>query len=335
MASARVEPRASADPPPVMGVGSSRESAPRRWAGIGDAAVLLHRVLPLGSLCALARAHGRLTYRTNRRSAAVVRANLAAFTRPGESAAALAQRFFEERHVRRLLIAVAPRLRLEELRAVCTFQNLGHLEAAAGAGHGAILLCSHLHSSGGLLSIITLRRLGYDVRISLPAAGDPWSDTQLRRLIWAVSGPEPTISELAGGFVCQFNIRPIVRVLEEGAIVAQTGDGWHSASFVDVEFLGRTVPFPTGVLSVARLTGVPVVPVFAGGRADRMRLTLEEPFHVGRGPGELEQAVAHYAARLDAHVRAEPAAWEHWTLPDALDTLAAWRERPLREKYEV
>jgi lauroyl/myristoyl acyltransferase len=305
------------------------------WAGIGDAVVLLHRLVPAGVLCALARMHGRVGYYVRRRAAAAVRANVAPFVSPGESAATVARRFFEDFETRRLLLALAPRLPVAELRRWCTLRNVGHLEQAVETGRGALLLLSHLHSRGGLLAVIILRKLGHDVRTAMPTLHDPWSSTRLRRLMWALGGPEPTLTELLGGFPCQFNIRPIVKALGEGAVVMQTGDGWHSARFVDVPFLGRRVPFPTGMLSVAQTTGVPVVPVFGAGRATRMTFTLEEPFEVGRGPGALEAAVAHYAARLDLHVRAEPAAWEHWTLPNALDTLATWSDRPLRERYEV
>jgi predicted LPLAT superfamily acyltransferase len=203
------------------------------------------------------------------------------------------------------------------------------------AGRGGTLLLSHLHSVGGFLAVIYLRKLGYDVRVALPTMRDPWSATRLRRLLWRVFGREDTVPELLGGFPCQFNIRPIVRALEEGAIVAQTGDGWHSASFVDAPFLGRVLPFPTGVMSVARTAGVPVVPMFATGRARRMMFVMEAPFEVSREPGALDGAVIGYAARLDSYVRARPETWEHWIIPRTLDTLAAWRERSLREKYDV
>jgi hypothetical protein len=56
---------------------------------------------------------------------------------------------------------------------------------------------------------------------------------------------------------------------------------------------------------------------------------------VSKEPGALEEAVARYAARLDGFVRARPETWEHWVIPDTLNTLATWRERPIRERYEV
>jgi KDO2-lipid IV(A) lauroyltransferase len=300
---------------------------------VGDAAVLLHRVLPVRALTAMSAAFGRAQYRARRADATVVRKNLVPWATNGESADALARRFFEERQIRRLLLALGPRLSVDELKRLVDLRGLEHVDAAARSGRGAILLFSHLHSLGAFVAVILMRKLGYDVRVALPTMRDPWSATRLRRLLWAVFGREETVPQLIGGFPVQFNIRPIMRALGEGAIVAQTGDGWHSASFVDVPFLGRTVPFPTGVISVSRSAGVPFLPVFAAGPATRMEFVIDPPVRVGREPGDLERAVTSYAARLETFVRAQPATWEHWLVPDALDVLATWRERPLREKY--
>jgi lauroyl/myristoyl acyltransferase len=320
-------------PPPV--IPGAAEPEPLRWAGVGDAAVLLHRLLPVRALTALSGAFGGVQYRARRAEAAVVRRNLVPWATNGESADRLARRFFEERQIRRLLLALGPRLSLDEMKRLIDVRGLEHLDAAARGGRGAILLLSHLHSLGGFVAVIMLRKLGYDVRVALPTMRDPWSATRLRRLLWAVFGREETVPQLIGGFPVQFNIRPIMRALGQGAIVAQTGDGWHSASFVDAPFLGRTIPFPTGVISVARSAGVPFLPMFATGPATRMEFVIDPPVAVGREPGALDDAVRGYAARLDEFVRARPATWEHWLVPNTLDVLATWRERSLREKYDI
>ena len=310
-------------------------SAKVPWARVGDLAELGHRMLPLGALCRLSAWRGRLLYGLRRREAEALRKNLAPLARGNDDAATLARRFLEEQQIRRLLIILAPRLGTEELLRLLPLRGLENLERALAGGSGAILLLSHLHSLGGLLAVVLLRRLGHDVRVAVPTLEDPWSTTRARRLLSRILGPEETLAQQIGGFPCQFNIRPIVRALKGGTAVAQTGDGWHSASFVDVQFLGRTLPFPTGMLSIARLTGVPVVPLFVTGPATRMEVLIEEPFQVARSEAALEEAVGRYAARLEELIRAWPAAWEHWATPDTLDTLASWRERPLRERYEV
>lgn len=307
------------------------------WIGAADVAVLANRILPLTVLSRVAGWHGRFLHRVHPRQAAAIQANLEPFAGPGERADRLARRFQEEQQIRLLLLLVAPRLTTDELRALLPIQGIERLEHvfAGGRGKGGLLLLSHVHSMGGLLVVILLRRLGFDVGVALPSTRDTWEATRARRFVTKLLGPEATIIESLGGFPCQFNVRPIVRKLQAGTIVAQTGDGWHSASFVDAPFLGRILPFPTGVMSIARLTGVPVIPLFAAGPASRMEFVVEEPFHVGRSDGDLEGAVRRYAARLDQQVRAWPAAWEHWAIPNTLDTLAGWRDRPLQERYAV
>jgi KDO2-lipid IV(A) lauroyltransferase len=335
MASVRAEPAAPPARQPAPVLPGADEPVRLRWAGVGDAAVLLQRILPVRALTGLAAAFGRLQYHLQPAQAAVVRKNLLPLVTNGTSVGALTRRFFEERQVRRMLLAVSARLDLEAMRALVDIRGREHLDAAVADDKGVILLLSHLHSLGAFLAVIHLRQLGYDIRVALPTMRDPWSATRLRRLLWRLFGREQTVPELIGGFPCQFNIRPIMKALGERRIVAQTGDGWHSASFVDCRFLGRTIPFPTGVVSVARTAGVPVVPVFATGPAERMEFVVDPPVRVGREPGAVEQSVRAYVARLEEFIRARPTTWEHWLVPDALEVLETWRERPLRAKYEV
>ena len=133
------------------------------WVGSADVAVLAHRVLPLEVLRRLAKWQGRLIYWLRPGQAEVLRTNLAPFARPGESAASLARRFLEDQQIRRLLLILAARLTTEELRELAPLRGLERLERVCAEGKGAILLLSHLHSTGGFLVVILLRRLGYPI----------------------------------------------------------------------------------------------------------------------------------------------------------------------------
>lgn len=312
-----------------------------RLVDSSDAGYLLYSVLPLDCIYALSRLHGRLTYLAGRRQRRIVRHNLVDVLGPTRGAAeadVLTRRFFEYRRLRGLLLAMAPRLTSRELSELLPVEGIEHLDAALAEGRGAILLGSHLNSLCMFDAIVLLRERGYDIGVALPEERDPWAPSRLRKLADRLTGAK-TLYELTGAFYAQFNIRPIVRRLARNGIVAQTGDGLHSARFIEVDFLGKKVPFPTGMAAVAQVTRAPVVPMFqVGAPPDHLRVVLEEPWSVERGNDGAEAlaaAVARFASRLEHHLLQNLACWEHWLIENTLGTMASWPKRPLEERYKV
>ena len=299
---------------------------------------LLGRFLPLSCMVGIARLQGRILFHLRRRAAADIERNLGpVLARAGSSTRArtAARRFFEGQQIRLMLLHLTQRMDRASLEALFPVDGLGQLDAAVKSGRGALLLLSHLNSLGGFVAVILLRRLGYDVRVAIPENRDPWKASSFRELLYHVEDYRPeSILESLGAFYCQFNIRPIVSALRENAIVAQTGDGWHSAAFVDVAFLGRTVPFTNGVMSIARRTGSLVVPLFVTGSPPSLRFVIEPAFGI-EDERQLDSRVAEYAGRLEAHLLERPETWQHFSVPEALATLERWRERPLEERYEL
>ena len=306
-----------------------------------DAGYLLYSVLPLSRIFELSRLHGRLTYAVARRERGVVRRNLADALAGASSKGELellTRRFFEYKRIRGMMQAVAPRLTRAEMARLFPVEGLEHLDRALEQGRGAVLLGSHLNSISLFLSAIDLRERGYDVRVAIPTANDPWPATAFGTILNRLF-KTPRLAEAMGAFYVQFNIRPIVRSLRANAVVAQTGDGLHSARFVEVDFLGRRLPFPTGMVSIAQMTGALVVPAFQVGTPPHgLRVVFEEPWSVQReqeAPGALHAAVAAYAKRLEHHVLENIACWEHWLIEDTLATIAAWPQKSLEERYEL
>jgi len=308
---------------------------------LGDIAYLLYPRLPLEWLCALGRLRGRLQYLLARHDRATVRQNLQAVfghRKSRREIETMTRQFFEYQQLNRLPIMLAPVLRDADLAKLVHLEGLQHLDQAHAQAKGVILLGSHVHSVFMFLAIVALRKQGYDIRVAMPTAHDAWARTRLRTLLDRRTGRK-TLRELIGAFYAQFNIRPILQCFKEGAIVAQTGDGWHSAAFVEAEFLGRSAPFATGMLRVAQLTGALVVPMFPDGEPPyRVRFTFEEPIAIddsGHGRRAIEAAAATYARQLEHYVLRNPPAWQHWEIPNTLEAMRRLPHRTLRERYEV
>ncbi len=106
-----------------------------------------------------------------------------------------------------------------------------------------------------------------------------------------------------------------------------------------MKFLDRQVYFTTGAVSIARMTGSPVIPFFVTGSApDRLKVVFEEPIPLERSNDlsrDLETMVADYVQRLEHRVRKNITCWQHLFNDHALDTMAALLEKPLGQRHQI
>lgn len=303
---------------------------------LSDLTYLSYPFVPLRGLCAFARFHGALQYRKNKHLAAAVRNNLATASvklSDGELQAKT-RRFFEYSSLRNLLFMLSPKLSDEKMLKMFSVDRLDRLDRAIAAGKGVILLASHLNSVSVFMLVIMLRRRGYDIRVAFTVGEDNWSSSRFRTLLNKITGGR-TYFEHMGAFSSHLNIRPIVRALSEGAAVLQTGDGWHSAGFIEVDFLGRRLPFTNGMLRVAQETGATVVPIFTDGAPpDRLIFKIEEPFTVPKSE-PVDASVTSFAKQLEHYLKQNLECWEHWRVPNALETLASVPKQSLENRYKI
>jgi lauroyl/myristoyl acyltransferase len=94
---------------------------------------------------------------------------------------------------------------------------------------------------------------------------------------------------------------------------------------IDVPFLGRQARFVPGVVTLARLTGAPVLMVSVHRLADYRHQVLEISAPVPMD-GETAAAFERCAAALDATIRAHPAEWDLWFESDDLARLGLLRD---------
>jgi KDO2-lipid IV(A) lauroyltransferase len=109
---------------------------------------------------------------------------------------------------------------------------------------------------------------------------------------------------------------PLVRHLRDGGAVALQIDrappGMRTRA---VTMFGAPARVPEGPLRLAALTGVPLLPIFAG-RTGRRRYLVEigPALHLARRPGddELDGAAQVLASALEAFVKPRPTQWFHF-----------------------
>lgn len=302
-----------------------------------DVPYAAYPLLPLRWLLGLGTVYGAAQYVLQPELRRTITRNLATVIGEPPTSRAVRRATWEAirtNFVRNLHLLLAPRV-VARAREPIAVEGLGHLDAAFAVGRGVILMGTHINSLAQLVGVMTMRQRGYDVAASLPDQGERFAPTRLRALVNRLTGTAG-FSEAINRLTVQFNVRPILQALAANRAVVMIGDGWHSVSFVDVQFMGRTVPLTTGALSVARASGAVVVPMFALGSAPDVRIVLEAPFTVSKdSPDDLAREAQRFAGRIEQYVRENPSAWQHAFVDDVFGELASWRERSLRERKAI
>jgi lauroyl/myristoyl acyltransferase len=205
------------------------------------------------------------------------------------------------------------------LRRLVEIRGREHLEAALAKGKGAILCSAHfgaydsgfsvLHGSGFPVTSIGRRSHNYDAGLS-----------SAERWLWELySRPvrryrqRPTIEPWPG--------RPQVAVLAAAAlraneVVTITIDAppleGDRARAVKTPFLGRQARLLPGAVTLAQVTGAPLLMGIAHRAADYRHQVLEisAPVPVD---GDIKTVFERCAAEVSAAIRRSPAHWLFWT----------------------
>jgi lauroyl/myristoyl acyltransferase len=215
--------------------------------------------------------------------------------------------------------------RAQALRRLVEIRGREHLDAALAGGKGALLCSAHF---GSYLCAFSL----------LHAGGSPV--TSIGRWWWNYPPGESSAERRVWDFVYarrvnrhrqRPNIEPwpgrlqiavqAAAALRGNEVVTISSDAppleSERARAVEVPFLGRQATLLPGVVTLAGLTGAPVLMAFAYRSADYRHQVLEISPPVPM-QGETTEAFGRCVAAMDAAIRANPAEWDFWFEPDDL-----------------
>jgi len=214
------------------------------------------------------------------------------------------------------------------LRKLVEIRGREHLDAALAEGKGAILCGAHfgsdssafclLHASGFPLTAIGRWNWKYAPGMS-SAERWFWDLVYARRLLRHRQRPniEPWPGRVQVGVQAAAALRDneVVTICSD----AEPLDA-DRARAVEVPLLGRQARLLPGVVTLARLTGAPVLMAFVYRSADYRHQVLEisPPVPV---QGEMATAFGRCVAAIDAAIRRSPAHWFYWLQTDDLVSL--------------
>ena len=218
--------------------------------------------------------------------------------------------------------------RARSLEKLIEIRGREHLDAALAGGKGAILCSAHLGSYDCAFSM--LHTNGFPVT----SIGRWWWNyppigSSVERRIWDFAfarrvlrhRQRPNIEPWPGRVQVAIQAAAALRGNEVVTICGEAPPlDAELDRTIEVTFLGRQARFLPGVVTLARLTGAPVLMAFAHRSADYRHQVLEISPPVPM-EGETAAAFGRCVAAMDAAIRAHPAEWDFWFEPGDLARL--------------
>jgi lauroyl/myristoyl acyltransferase len=220
------------------------------------------------------------------------------------------------------------RRRARPLRRLVEIRGREHLEAALAAGQGAILCTAHFGSYASGFSVlhahgIPITTVGRPAKI----VGADLSSAERRFWELAYARPvrrhrqRPNIEPMPGRPQSAALAAAVLRANEVVTISidAPPLDNDRTRA-VEVPFLGRRARLLPGVVTLAQLTGAPLLMAFLYRKADYRHQVLEISAPVPL-EGDSATAFGRCAAEVSAAIRRSPAHWDFWNSAGTLADL--------------
>jgi lauroyl/myristoyl acyltransferase len=201
------------------------------------------------------------------------------------------------------------RLRGVKLQSLIGRRDSQHpLDEALARGNGAILVSPHLGNweLGGL----GLADLGY--KLNVLTFREP--DEKVNELREKVRG-ERGIGII---YVDRDDTSPLavieaINALRRNELLCLLGERDGSSNTIEVEFFGRTTPFPVGAAYLALASGAPVIPVFVPQEGATYATLMDEPIYFSGGHGQhtpsIRKGMQQVAAVFERYIRRYPDQW--------------------------
>jgi lauroyl/myristoyl acyltransferase len=210
--------------------------------------------------------------------------------------------------------------------AAASLEGVERLEMALRAGNGAILWESNGFGQR-IASRSILRQAGWSPVVVHGANALGGFDTPDAARTWARRNlVRPFFEHLERRLVGQIMylpaseslafIRALASLLRENQVICISSDGIHGRRRKRPPFLGRSIEFSTGMISLAAQSGAPLLPMFCvRERGGALRLVVEASLATSGSSdrdARVEACLRRYRDLLEAYVRRYPRQYRNW-----------------------
>lgn len=114
--------------------------------------------------------------------------------------------------------------------------------------------------------------------------------------------------------------RRLLERLKQNAVVCARIDISYGQKLIPQKLFGHTKFFPTGMISLAKISGAPLLPIFCIQERDgKTALIIESPIRIGteiNRDQSIENGIAEYIRLLESYVRRYPEKYHGWHFLD-------------------
>jgi len=217
-----------------------------------------------------------------------------------------------QHHSRNVLELIKyPQINARNMSDVIEFEGIEHLDKALEKGKGVIMMTGHFGAKQILQS--GLGHLNYPVtqlNYHMQSQECTWIQKNVsQRQRIHIENKLPVKFVSSQGF-----LGSVVKSLKKNEILLVAGDGIgikeHMAKgYQPFPFLGRSMLFPVGGVTLAKRTQASILPVFAMRKRHRHKIVIESQIDPEL---EREGAIKAYIFILEKYIRQEPTLWEFW-----------------------
>lgn len=208
-------------------------------------------------------------------------------------------------------------------------QGLEHLQRALGNGRGVILWESNafgrrtlskqiLHENGFLIHQVYAE---VHLRGFLTTDPDRYNSWVREHMIKTEMEKfeKPFLAEII--YLPSSDSLVFTRILldrlKQNAILCIPGDGRSGKKLLPMRFLGHTMLFSTGMVSLAKISGASILPIFCiQEKNGKTSLIIEPPILIETEVERkqvLEKGVIHYVRLLESYIRKYPEQYRNWS----------------------
>jgi lauroyl/myristoyl acyltransferase len=224
--------------------------------------------------------------------------------------------------------------RARSLDRLVEIRGREQLEAALAEGKGAILCSAHfgshlsvsslLHASG--FPLTTIGRWWWNFKPDLSSVERRFWDLACARRVLR-HRQRPNIEPCPGQIQAAAQAATALRANEVVMITSDAEPLEGDRTAIEMPFFGRQARLLPGVVTLAQLTGAPVLMTFVYRSADYRHQVLEISPPVPM-QGETATAFGRCVAAMEAAIRTSPAHWFYWFQTEDLVTLGLVPEAP-------
>jgi lauroyl/myristoyl acyltransferase len=110
--------------------------------------------------------------------------------------------------------------------------------------------------------------------------------------------------------------RVLLNQLKQNDIVCMPGGGMYARKFIPTKFLGQPISFSTGIISLTKISGAPLLPMFCiQENNDKIGLIIESPISMESNADRehsIENGVNQYVSLLESYIRKYPEQYRSW-----------------------